>query len=244
MKWPEILHADVSWPLTELIRLWLQFVDFSNFEAILTKWNGENLGFPGIFGFSSLRWPFGWNWSYLGFLGIIWRTCGSKCRGEGGGIFLTLCVECCLVCSTSCVFMMSWHGSKCIYITGPLWGESPGHLWGESICQLCEGKPPVTGRFSLASQRASNVELWYFFCCQPKQAVDQLGQFSVNILKIFSRVWVCNFTIFWICQELQVLVIFCPGLCQENTKGSSVKLHFDYGKTIFITFWKRINFCI
>ena len=27
----------------------------------------------------------------------FWRTCGSKCRGEGGGIFLTLCVECCLV---------------------------------------------------------------------------------------------------------------------------------------------------
>ena len=32
----EILHADVSWPLSELIRLWLQFVDFSNFDAILT----------------------------------------------------------------------------------------------------------------------------------------------------------------------------------------------------------------
>ena len=48
-------------------------------------------------GFSSLWWPFGWNWSYLGFLGIIWRTCGSKCRGEGGGIFPTLCAECCLV---------------------------------------------------------------------------------------------------------------------------------------------------
>ena len=35
-KLPEILHADVSWPLSELIRLWLQFVDFSNFDAILT----------------------------------------------------------------------------------------------------------------------------------------------------------------------------------------------------------------
>ena len=40
--------------------------------------------------------PLAWNWSYFGFLGIIWRTCGSKCRGEGGGIFPTLCVECCL----------------------------------------------------------------------------------------------------------------------------------------------------
>ena len=47
-KWPEILHADVSWPLTELISLWPQSVDFSNFGAILTWWNGSNLGFPGI----------------------------------------------------------------------------------------------------------------------------------------------------------------------------------------------------
>ena len=49
------------------------------------------MGFTGILvvlcGFYSLWWPFGWNWSYLGFLGIIWRTCGSICRGEGGGIF-------------------------------------------------------------------------------------------------------------------------------------------------------------
>ena len=57
-------------------------------------------------GFSSLWWPFGWNWSYLGFLGIIWRTCGSKCWGEGGGIFPTLCVECCLVDTDICV--VSW----------------------------------------------------------------------------------------------------------------------------------------
>ena len=35
-KCPEILHADVYWPLSELIRLWLQFVDFYNFDAILT----------------------------------------------------------------------------------------------------------------------------------------------------------------------------------------------------------------
>ena len=36
-------------------------------------------------------------------IGHIWGfwalsgECGSKCRGEGGGIFPTLCVECCLV---------------------------------------------------------------------------------------------------------------------------------------------------
>ena len=33
---PEIWYAAVSWPPPELIRLWLQFVDFSNFDAILT----------------------------------------------------------------------------------------------------------------------------------------------------------------------------------------------------------------
>ena len=36
-KWPEILHADVSWPFSELIRLWLQIVDFliwCNFDLV------------------------------------------------------------------------------------------------------------------------------------------------------------------------------------------------------------------
>ena len=46
--WPEILLADVSWPSSELISLWSWSVDFSNFGTILTKWNGSNLGFPGI----------------------------------------------------------------------------------------------------------------------------------------------------------------------------------------------------
>ena len=35
-EWPEILHADVSWPPSELISLWLQSVAFSNFGTILT----------------------------------------------------------------------------------------------------------------------------------------------------------------------------------------------------------------
>ena len=35
-KWPEILHADVSWPSSELISLWPWFVDFANFGTILT----------------------------------------------------------------------------------------------------------------------------------------------------------------------------------------------------------------
>ena len=79
------------------------------FLILMLFWLGETgkiWGFPDILfvlcGFSSLWWPFGWNWSYFGFLGIIWRTCGSKCREEGGGIFPTLCVECCLVRNISC----------------------------------------------------------------------------------------------------------------------------------------------
>ena len=46
--WPQIFHADVYWPPSELIRLWSQSVDFSNFGTISTKWNGSNLGVPGI----------------------------------------------------------------------------------------------------------------------------------------------------------------------------------------------------
>ena len=34
--WPEILHADVSWPSSEMISLWSWSVDFSNFGTILT----------------------------------------------------------------------------------------------------------------------------------------------------------------------------------------------------------------
>ena len=41
-EWSEILHADVSWPPSELSRLWSQSVDFPLFDPTLT------LGFPGI----------------------------------------------------------------------------------------------------------------------------------------------------------------------------------------------------
>ena len=33
---PIFLHADVSWSLSKLIRLWSQIIDFSDFGAILT----------------------------------------------------------------------------------------------------------------------------------------------------------------------------------------------------------------
>ena len=48
-KWPEILHADVSWPPSELIRFWSSSVDFPHFCGILTSWNRPNLWFPDIF---------------------------------------------------------------------------------------------------------------------------------------------------------------------------------------------------
>ena len=35
-EWPEILYADVSWPLSELISLWSRSVEFYNFGTILT----------------------------------------------------------------------------------------------------------------------------------------------------------------------------------------------------------------
>ena len=38
-----------------------------------------------------------WNWSYLGFPGIIWRLCGGKCRGGVRGILPTLCLEFCVL---------------------------------------------------------------------------------------------------------------------------------------------------
>ena len=48
-EWPEMWYATVSWPPSEMISLWLRSGDFYNFGAILTKWKGSNLGFPGIF---------------------------------------------------------------------------------------------------------------------------------------------------------------------------------------------------
>ena len=47
-EWPAILHAVVSWPPSELIRIWSRSVDFPPFGVTLTQWNGSNLGFPGI----------------------------------------------------------------------------------------------------------------------------------------------------------------------------------------------------
>ena len=47
-EWSEILHVDVSWTPSELIRLWSWSVDFPPFGVTLAWWNGSNFGFPGI----------------------------------------------------------------------------------------------------------------------------------------------------------------------------------------------------
>ena len=103
-KLPEILHADVSWPPSELISLWPRSVNFSNFGTILTR---VKLGFPGIswrthggnglkyrmllypdhlqnwldygYGLVIFFFNFGailtqWKGSNLGFPGIFWKT--------------------------------------------------------------------------------------------------------------------------------------------------------------------------
>ena len=48
-EWPELWHADVSWPPSELIKVWSRSVDFPFFGIILTKWNRWNLGYLAIF---------------------------------------------------------------------------------------------------------------------------------------------------------------------------------------------------
>ena len=63
----------------------------SNFDAILTLWNGSNLGFAGILavlcGLSSLWWPFGWNWSYLGFWALSGERVGVNVEGRAEAYF-------------------------------------------------------------------------------------------------------------------------------------------------------------
>ena len=94
---------------------WIKFGISKHFlENPLRKWPEilHDLGFPDILvmlcGFASWWYSFDWNWSYLGFLGIIWRTCGSTCQGGSGGIFPTLCIEFCLVVFLAWISALWW----------------------------------------------------------------------------------------------------------------------------------------
>ena len=94
-----------------------------------------------------------WNLSYLGFWGTIWRTCGSKCWGEGGGIFPTLCVECCLVL----ILMLFWLSE-----TDKIWGFQA--FWSCSVDFPHYGDPlaeigHIWGFWALSGERVGvNVE--------------------------------------------------------------------------------------
>ena len=48
-EWTKIWHAEVSWPLSELIRFWSLFVDFPHFGIILTQWSRPKRHLPYIF---------------------------------------------------------------------------------------------------------------------------------------------------------------------------------------------------
>ena len=120
-------------------------------------------------GFSSFWWPFGWNWSYLGFLGIIWRTCGSKCQGEGGGIFPTLCVECCLVFNSLQLHIQSFlpnlfirwkHGMVCLFRLVHL------HLWsGSNSVQMAVRDLTCFKEYALLPLRyLKTFSLWHTYC--------------------------------------------------------------------------------
>ena len=87
--WPGILHADVSWPPSELISLWPWSVDFYNFGTILTYWNGSNLGFPGIF--RRTHWGNGLKFCTLMYLDHLqnWSV-----YGQGLLIFVILALFC------------------------------------------------------------------------------------------------------------------------------------------------------
>ena len=115
-KWPGILHAHVSSACSKLSRLWSEFVDCYNFGTILTSWNGWNYGILVMLcGFSSLWWPFYWNCSYLGFLGIIWRTCGSKCRGGERSHISHILVRLLPSFALIVVVLYKWSCAYCFY---------------------------------------------------------------------------------------------------------------------------------
>ena len=102
-EWPEILHADVSWPPSELISLWPRSVDFLILALFWLSETGQIWGFGAfpkehvegmawnfacwcilttfrtgcglvIFLILVLFWLSQWNWSNLGFPDISWRT--------------------------------------------------------------------------------------------------------------------------------------------------------------------------
>ena len=127
-------------------------------------------GVSGHFGYALrifliIIFPFHWNWSCLGVLGIIWRTSGSKCQGGGGGIFRTLCVEFCLV--------VPQH-PRMIFIC-----IKNKNMKLKSRLMICDGKlhhklqPPLLNRWIVAKRRlnwwGAHLLQWHYtvYYCFP-----------------------------------------------------------------------------
>ena len=98
--------------------------------------------------------------------------------------------------------MISWHGNT-FYITGPLWGESIGHIVPQELSNLffallahCERNPQVTGGFP--SQRASNVKLWCLFV--------------VSMNKMLNKQLIC----WWFEMPLMWVNAMVSGISQHN----------------------------
>ena len=102
-KWPEILHADVSWSPPERIRLWSQFVVFCLIWALF--WVSEMGQIWDFRPFWSCSVDFNHYDASLTATGHIWGfwALSGECVGvnadRGGGIFLMLCIKFCLVFS-------------------------------------------------------------------------------------------------------------------------------------------------
>ena len=134
-KWPEMLHADVSWPPSELISLWPQSVDFTNFGAILTQWNGSNLGVPGI----SQRTHGG---NDLKFCTLMYLDHLQNCLVLGHGLLIFL------------ILALFWLSE-----TGQIWGflDNTWMEWPE-ILDADVSWPPT----ELISSGSWSVDFWNF----------------------------------------------------------------------------------
>ena len=91
-KWPKICM--LLYP--DHLKNWLDYDhSLSIFLFFALFWLSE---MGQIWGFRAF-----WSCSVdLGFLGIIWKTCRSKCRGGSRDIFPMLCVQFCLVLDKFC----------------------------------------------------------------------------------------------------------------------------------------------
>ena len=134
-------------------------------------------------GFYSLWWPFDWNWSYLGFLGIIWRMCGSKCRGEGGGIFPTLCVEFSLVSQ----WKLPYYDSNFTEVCFNWWFLSIGLSHRGRMTHICVSRLNIIGSDNGLSPGRCQVIIW------TNAGILLIGPFGTNFSEILIEIFTFSF---------------------------------------------------